>query len=349
MRNHAEILRDLAANFDIIDSIGESIFILFHRLGKFSLFLRIDAAIEQFDRIIGHRLGVLFSARRLCLSPCGLRNRKLCGKRTIRLGRSVGRSALRTNRQSGNHAEKNCCRGGAVADRTLRESKPDQHQQKGDSKRIAETIDWFCCFNALIILRSKSANPFFERVQARISGGRTDIDSAGPFCQRTERGLVQRTVHNIPLIIFQRFESAVSIGDLNDGRLGGIADSGDEERDLPGDDFIDGFSAVALQFVAIGNEHHRAMLRFRRFECLQSRFQGRLNVGASDRNGAGGKLIDRLKETGFIGSQRTFQKGASGEGNQSETIAWIAFHQLPDQPFRMGKTGGLNIFCQHGF
>ena len=97
MRNHAEILRDLAANFDIIDSIGESIFILFHRLGKFSLFLRIDAAIEQFDRIIGHRLGVLFSARRLCLSPCGLRNRKLCGKRTIRLGCSVGRSALRTS------------------------------------------------------------------------------------------------------------------------------------------------------------------------------------------------------------------------------------------------------------
>ena len=91
------------------------------------------------------------------------------------------------------------------------------------------------------------------------------------------------------------------------------------------------------------------MLCFRRLECLQCGFKRRLNIGSADRNRFGGKFIDRLNEAGFVGRQRAFEKSASGESDESETIARIQLHELLDKPFCMSQTRWLNILRQHGF
>ena len=177
MRNHAEILRDLAADFRVVDTVGESAFILFDRLGQLSLRLGIDSAIKEFDRIIGpgFRRGLPGGLILLRINGCRCLNGRRI--RTIHRILPVFRNSLRMSRQSGEEENHRGCRRCAVADSPLGKSKPDQHQQECDSKRISETVNRFCGFNALIILRSESANTFFQSVQARIPGSRADIDS----------------------------------------------------------------------------------------------------------------------------------------------------------------------------
>ena len=347
MRDHAEILRNSAAQIHVVDTVCEGAFILFDRFREFSLLLGINAPIEELDRIDGFVFAASVFRNR---SPAfrGTRIRRRRDRRILRKRLSFVLRSLRLNRKHGERAEKHRRCRAAGTNRPIGKSEPDQHQHKGDGQRIAEPVDRLCGLDAFIVLRRKGADALFQGAESRIARSRTHIDAAGPFCQRAERGLVERTVHNVSLSIFEGFQSAASIRNLNDGGLGGIADSGDEERNFAGDDFIDGFSAVTFQFISIGNEHDGAMLGFRRFECLKRRFQRGLNIGSAHWNGCGGKLVHGLKKTGFIGGQGTLQKSASGKGNESEAVPGILLHQLPDQPFGMRKTRRLNIFCQHG-
>ena len=333
MRDHAEILRGSSPDFLFAGSGPESLFVCPGSRGKIPFFMGLDAAVERLFR----RDGRFRNGGRSSLLSLQ------------RLFRSRGlRRALSAERKPGT-AQDDQESGDSATDGTLGNSKPDQQKQSGNGERITEAVDRFCCFHTFILLRCEGADAFFESLKSRIPGGRADIDSAGAPGERSELFFIQGTVDDISSGIGQRFHPALSIGHLDDGGLGRIADSRDEKRDFAGDDFIDSLSAVSFEFISIGDQHHGAVLGFRCAEGAESGREGLLNIGSSDGDRIDGKLIERLEEAGFVGSQRALEESFSGEGDQSESVAGVQLHQLLHEPLCVEQTRGLDILCQHAF
>ena len=333
MSDHAEILCGSSPDFLFAGSGPEGLLVCAGSRGEISFFLSLHAAVERLFRRDGRFGG-------------GGRN----GLRSLqRLFRSRGlRRALSGERKPGTAQNDQKSRNSAP-DGTLGNSEPDQQKQSGNGERITEAVDRFCCFHTFILLGSESADAFFQGLKPRIPGGRADIDSAGAPGERSELFFIQGTVDDISSGIGQCFHPALSIGHLDDGGLGRIADSRDEKRDFAGDDFIDSLSAVSFEFISIGDQHHGAVLGFRCAEGAESGREGLLNIGSSDGDRIDGKFIERLKETGFVGCQRALEESFSGESDQSEAVAGVQIHQLLHEPLCVEQARGLNILCEHAF
>ena len=327
MGNHAEILGCPAADLRLIDAVAQRLFIRSGGLLQLAFFMRFDTPVERIRRRHIFRCG----GNRLF--------RLLRNRQSIRL--------LRIQRQTGEREHKQRNRPCTPADRTLGKNKPDQQKHKRHCKRIAETVDRLGRLDGFIFLRSKSADPFFQSRNSRIPCRRTDIDTARASRKLAELLLVQRTVHNRSGGIGKRLHTASAVRDLNDGRLGGIPDPRDEQRNPACNDLVNRLAAVAFQLVAVGHQHHGAMLSLRRFERLKRGGQRLLNIGPANRDGFGIQLVKQLVETGLIRRQRAFEKAFSGKRDQAEPVARIQLHKFFHQPFRMCQTRRLNVFCQH--
>ena len=307
MRNHTEILRGASADFRLADTGPESGFIGFGRRLQIVFLMRFHALVERF-------LG--------------------CGHRFF--GSGDGKA------EREQHARREFPVRGSLPDH---ETEQKQHERCG--KRIAEAVDRFCGFYGLVLMRRECADAFFERANSGISGGGTDVDSARAFREFAELFFVQRTVHDISVRIGQGFDSAASVRDLDDGGLGRIADSGDEQRNLARDNFVDGFSAVAFEFIAVGDEDDGAVAGLRRLERLERRGERLLDIGSPERNGIGREFVEREFKTGAVGCQRTLQEAFPRKSDEPEPVVRVELDEFLHQPFRVSETRGLNILCEH--
>ena len=317
MGDDSEILRGFSPDFQIPGTGSKCVFIELGGLIHRPFVLRFDSLIEVFNR----GMSLFF--------PIGI---------LIRSGERGERDREK------NHGCPDFFHFGTLGNQHSDDKKNDR-----EHKWIDEAVDRLRGLDAVVFLRNQGTDPFFECAETRIPRGGADIDPACFSCESPERSLVQWTVYDISVFILKCFESAFPIGDLNDGWLRGIADPRDEKRDFPCNDLIHSFSGIALEFIAVCDQHDGAMHCFSGFERPERCFESRLDIRSADRNGIRGKFIDRLDEACFIAGERTFQECSSGESDQTETVARIEFDEFFDEPFRMCKSARLNIFGEHAF
>ena len=335
MMKDTEILIGFRTDFPVVSGASDRLFITRQSLLRvFFLGLRLQPFVVEFHR---RGIGFLLDGRRRGLLSGGSR----FGTRKRRILRAEGM-------QSGEKkAEKKETSSRRRAHPLFRETEPEAEKQERSRERIDGPLDRTRLLAAVDLLSGELPDARFKTAEPGIGRCGPDIDSAGFLRKGAQGALVERTLHRISLRILQRAESAVFRRDLNQRRLGRIADAGDKKRNLQFDDLADSLAGIAVQLVAVGNEKNRAMGGLRRTEALDSRGKSLFNIGAADGNRIGGKIVERSQETGLVNGQRAFEKRLPGKGDQPETVTGIAFHQLADQPFGVFEPGGPHILGKH--
>ena len=179
----------------------------------------------------------------------------------------------------------------------------------------------------------------------RVGDGGAAVDPARFRGKGGELFFVEARRHHLAGSVPDESRPLLPPGD--DRAVDGIAQSDDEERNVSFLQFPDERGTVALQFLAVGEEHDGPVAAFGGGEGLFRHLKRLFQIGAAHGDGIGGKFIHVFVEGHRVRGERAAQKGAPGEGDQPETVPLLPRTQLPQdvpgvfQP-RGGDVGGVH-------
>ena len=197
------------------------------------------------------------------------------------------------------------------------------------------------------LLAVEHFNARFEFVDAAVSGGGADIDSARAAREFGQLRFVERTFDRISLAVRENAEFAVLVLHADDRRVRRIADADGENRNLGFREIADDGCAAPGQFVAVRDEDDGLVRALRAFERLDGFLQRQLDVGASDRDRVGVEVVNKLDEARPVHGQRTNQEGFARERDESEAVAGILLHDFAHEPFRVVHAARLHVVGEH--
>ena len=335
MIDDTEILVGFGADLLIFRCGSDCLFI------EFQCFLRILFFLLRFQTVI-----VKFDRSRILVFPAFFRGGNFL-RRHFRIVWELNILRGEGSRSGKEQPEKKhgSCRGSVHS--LFRKTEPDAKQEECSGKRINRTLDRAGLFTAVDFLFCKFLNARLQLFQTRIGRRGTHVNPSGFLGKNTESAFVQRAFHDIALGVLKRMKSALSVGNLNQRRLGWIADTCDKQRNFEFDDFTDSLAGIPVKLVAVGDQENGAMRGFRGAETVDRRGKRLFNIGASDGNRIRIKVVKGCEETGLVNGERAFQKSLPGKGNESETVAGVHLYKFTDKPFRMFKARGAHILCKH--
>ena len=134
---------------------------------------------------------------------------------------------------------------------------------------------------------------------------------------------------------------------MNQGRLCGIADTGNEQRNFEFDNLTDRFAGIPVKFIAVRNQENGAVGSFRGTEAVNRRGKSLFDIGAAYGNRICAEIVKRSQKTGLVNGQRTFKKSLSGKSDEPETVAGVHLYKFTDKPFRMFQARRAHILRKH--
>ena len=335
MIDHAEILVGSGADFLIFRRSPDCLFI------ELQCFLRILFFFLRFQTVI-----VKINGSRIPVHSFFLRHGSLLLWRflTVReLGILRGKGGGSGKEQS---EKKHGLRRGSVHS-LFRKTEPDAKQEKRSGKRINRTLNRTGLFPAVDFLFRKFLNACFQLFQPRIGRRGTHINTAGFLSKGAETALIQRAFHDIALRVLECTKPALFVGNLNQGRLCGIADTGNEQRNFEFDNLTDRFAGIPVKFIAVRNQENGAVGSFRGTEAVNRRGKSLFDIGAAYGNRICAEIVKRSQKTGLVNGQRTFKKSLSGKSDEPETVAGVHLYKFTDKPFRMFQARRAHILRKH--